>query len=95
LQRRGLLPQFPFGSDFTETEQLLLGALTWLQSAQATWRGKWQLLRAAVNPGAPVYEELAALVRMNLEHPQTLAERIERRLLLAALRRKTSSGQTG
>jgi acyl-CoA hydrolase len=95
FQQKGLLPKFPFGSDFTETEQLLLGALTWLQSAQATWRGKWQLLRAAVNPGAPVYEELAALVRMNLEHPQTLAERIERRLLLVALRRKTSSGQTG
>ena len=95
FQQKGMLPKFPFGSDFTETEQLLLGALTWLQSAQATWRGKWQLLCAAVNPGAPVYEELAALVRMNLEHPQTLAERIERRLLLAALRRKTSSGQTG
>ena len=95
FQQKGLLPKFPFGSDFTETEQLLLSALTWLQSLQATWRGKWRLLRAVVSPGAPVYEELAALVRMNLEHPQALTERIERRLLLAALRRKTSGGQAG
>jgi hypothetical protein len=37
-------------------------------------------------------DESAALKRMQLEHPQTLAERVERRLLLAALRRKSSPG---
>jgi len=90
FQQKGLLPRFPFGSDFTDIERLLLGALTWLKSSQSTWRGRWQLLRAALSPGAPIPEELAALVRMNLEHPQTFAERVERRLLLAGLRRKGS-----
>ncbi len=88
FQKSGLLPRFPFGSEFTQIEQQLLDALSWLKSCQATWRGKWQLLRAAANPGAPMDDELTALARMNLGHPQTLAERIERRLLQAALRRK-------
>ena len=32
----GLLPAFPFGSDFTETEQRLIPALQLLQEAQRT-----------------------------------------------------------
>jgi len=32
----GLLPQFPFGSDFTDTEQRLIPALRFLQDAQRT-----------------------------------------------------------
>lgn len=91
FQQKGLLPRFPFGSDFTDIELKLLGALNWLKSLQATWRGRWQLLRAALSPGVPIPEELAALVRMNLEHPQTFAERVERRLLIAGLRRKGSA----
>jgi hypothetical protein len=92
FQREGLLPRFPFGSDFTDIELRLLDGLNWLKSSQASWRGRLQLLRAMLNPGAAVSDEPAALARMQLEHPQTLAERVERRLLLAALRRKSSRG---
>lgn len=92
FQRNGLLPPFPFGSDFTDIELRLLDGLNWLKSSQASWRGRLQLLRAALNPGEAVPEEPAALARMQLEHPQTLAERVERRLLLAAMRRKSSPG---
>ncbi|WP_254423905.1 acetyl-CoA hydrolase/transferase C-terminal domain-containing protein [Rhodanobacter sp. C03] len=90
FRQKGLLPQFPFGSDFSEVEQRLLPALTWLKSAQGSWRGKWQLLRRLLNPGKPVVEEPAALARMKLEQPHGLTERIEQRLLQAALRRTAS-----
>ena len=92
FQQAGQLPAFPFGSDFTEVEQQLLVALNWLKSAQPSWRGKTRLVRAAIRPGRPVQNEAAALARMKLEHPQTLTERMERRLLLAALRRPADSG---
>ena len=92
FQQAGHLPTFPFGSDLTEVEQQLLVALNWLKSAQSSWRGKRRLLRAAIGPGRPVRNEAAALARMKLEHPQTLAERMEQRLLLAALRRPADSG---
>jgi acyl-CoA hydrolase len=90
FQRDGLLPRFPFGSDFTAIELHLLDALTWLKSSQASWRGRARLLRAALNPGAAAPDETAALGRMRLDHPRTWAERLEQRLLLAALRRTAS-----
>jgi acyl-CoA hydrolase len=89
LQQRGLLPTFPFGSDFTEVEQRLLPALTWLKVASGSWRGKLQLLRAAALPGAAPPGEAEALARMGLSQPRTLADRLQRRMLQAALRRST------
>ena len=91
FRQKGLLPTFPFGSDFTEVEQRLLPALGWLKSRQASWRGKWQLLRALLHPGAPVAGESAALARMQLAQPLTLAGKIQRRLLQAALRHAAGS----
>jgi acyl-CoA hydrolase len=85
--RKGLLPQFPFGSDFTEVEQRLLPALDWLKSSAADWKGRWRLLKAVLRPGAPIAEEDAALQRMELMDARTLGERLERRLLQVALRR--------
>lgn len=87
LQQRGLLPTFPFGSDFTAVEQRLLPALNWLKASGSHWRGKLRLLRALVRPGAEAAGEPEALQRMGLDAPATLAERLQRRLLQAALRR--------
>ena len=89
LQEKGLLPRFPFGSDFTEVEQRLLPALHWLQACRHTWWGKWRLLRAVCWPGAMAAGETEALLRMDLGVPRTLAERVQRRLLQAALRRES------
>jgi hypothetical protein len=80
----GLLPSFPFGSDFTDVEQRLIPALQTLQGAQRTplrlafllWRG---LTRT---PDAAVEECLA---RLGLDKPATFAERIYRALVAAAL----------
>jgi len=85
--RKGLLPKFPFGSDFTEVELRLLPALQWLQSSSASWKGRWQWLKALCKPGEATAEEIVALERMGLSAATRLGDRLQRRLLQAALRR--------
>ena len=82
------MPTFPFGSDFTDVEQRLLPALHWLQQTGCTWRGKARLLAAACHAGAPAKGEREALIRMGLAVPRTFTDRVQRRLLQVALRRK-------
>jgi acetyl-CoA hydrolase/transferase-like protein len=80
----GLLPAFPFGSDFTEVEQRLIPALQLLEEAQRTplrlagllWQG------FARTPDAA---DEQCLARLGLDKPATLAERIYRALVSAAL----------
>jgi acyl-CoA hydrolase len=82
----GLLPTFPFGTDFTDAEQRLIPALQLLQEAQQSprelpgllWRGFTQ------NPNASDEECLA---RLGLDRPATLSERVYRALVAAALAR--------
>jgi acyl-CoA hydrolase len=88
--RKGLLPAYPFGTEFTAVELRLLPALEWLKSSSSNWKGRWQLLKAVVMPGEPNAEEPAGLERMGLNAASTLSDRLQRRLLLAALRRKAS-----
>jgi hypothetical protein len=86
----GLLPSFPFGSDFTATEQRLIPALQVLQDAQRSplklpgllWQG---LTR---NPDGADSECLA---RLGLDAPATLVERAYRALVNAALARSKTS----
>jgi hypothetical protein len=80
----GLLPSFPFGSDFTETEQRLIPALQLLQDAQRTplhlpgflWQGFTHRPDAA---------DQECLARLGLDRPMNLAERAYRALVTAAL----------
>jgi acyl-CoA hydrolase len=81
-----LFPRFPFGSDFTEVEQQLLPALSWLKSSSGSWGGRLKLLRALLRRGEPVDGEDEALMRMELSGAGSLSERLLRRLLQAALR---------
>jgi hypothetical protein len=82
----GLLPSFPFGSDFTEVEQRLIPALQLLREAQRSplslpgllWQGMTQ------PPDAASRECLA---RLGLDRPTTFAERAYRALVSAALAR--------
>jgi Acetyl-CoA hydrolase/transferase C-terminal domain len=82
----GLLPSFPFGSDFTDTEQRLIPALQILQDAQRSalrlpgllWQG------FARTPDAADSECLA---RLSLDKPVTWSERAYRALVAAALAR--------
>jgi acyl-CoA hydrolase len=91
LRRAGLLPTFPFGSDFNEVEQRLLPALGWLKEQSADWRGRLALARAFVRPGVPVAGEAAALERLQLARPKSLGDRLQHRLVLAALRQARRS----
>src|SRR5437868_11545758 len=82
----GLLPSFPFGSDFTDVEQRLIPALQLLRDAQRTplrlpgllWQGMTQPPDAA---------GLECLARLGLDRPTTVAERAYRALVNAALAR--------
>lgn len=82
----GLLPSFPFGSDFTDVEQRLIPALQLLQDAQSVPRRLpgllWQGLTRA--PSAADHECLA---RLGLDRPATWSERAYRALVSAALAR--------
>ena len=93
FQRKGLLPTFPFGSDFDEIEQRLLPALEWLKVSSQCWHGRWQVFRAACRPGETANGEENALERMGLDSPKSLRERVQRHLLQAALRRQARANQ--
>src|SRR5262249_3848323 len=85
-RERGLLPAFPFGTDFDATEQRLGPALQQLQDASngAPWRLLPVLLRGLAEPRAD--PERAALTRLGLFEPKRLTERLYRALVLGALR---------
>jgi Acetyl-CoA hydrolase/transferase C-terminal domain len=82
----GLLPRFPFGSDFTDVEQRLIPALQFLQEAQhaplrlpgVLWQGLTRTPDAA---------DSECLARLGLDVPKTLSERAYRALVSAALAR--------
>jgi acyl-CoA hydrolase len=84
-RQMGLLPEYPFGSDFTPVEQRLVRALGWLQSATATPIGKVRTIATAmVHAGAT---DRDALQRMQLAEPKGFGERLEARLVMLALAR--------
>jgi hypothetical protein len=80
----GLLPSFPFGSDFTVTEQRLIPALQILQDVQRSvqrlpgllWQGLFHQPDAA---------DSECLARLGLDKPKTWPERAYRALVSAAL----------
>jgi hypothetical protein len=82
----GLLPTFPFGTDFTEVEQRLIPALQLLQDAQRSPRHLPGLLWQGFTQQPDAGDE-QCLARLGLGAPATLAERIYRALVAAALTR--------
>jgi hypothetical protein len=82
----GLLPTFPFGTDFTDTEQRLIPALQLLQEAQSSpLRLPGMLWQGFVRQ--PDAADKDCLARLGLDAPTTLAERAYRALVAAALAR--------
>src|SRR6202045_163390 len=80
----GLLPSFPFGSDFTEIEQRLIPALQILRDAQHSPRRLAGLLWQGLT-GRPDAADRECLARLGLDPPATLPERAYRALVSAAL----------
>lgn len=82
-RHRAVFAEYPLGSDFSDEEQVLLRALTWL-------KGKFRLsevleLGRAAFDAPPAEAFPAALQRMGLERPDGLREELYQRLLLAGL----------
>lgn len=82
---RERFPAFPFGSDFDETERLLLPALQRLQALSANKAGLAVFALRALLGGAPRAGDLLALARLGLAQPRGLAERLMRRVVARAL----------
>jgi hypothetical protein len=86
----GLLPLFPFGSDFTDVEQRLIPALQVLQEAQRMplqlagllWRGMTR---------TPDASDRECLERLGLDRPTNWPERAYRALVSAALARSSEA----
>ena len=93
FRRNGVLIDYPLGCDFTPVEQQLVRALEWLKSATARPAGKLStILVALLSAGAAAPGEDDAIERMALSRPDSLAARIEARLLRLALRRTNTGG---
>jgi len=80
----GVLPSFPFGSDFTEVEQRLIPALQILQNAQRSPQRLPGLLWQGLT-SQPDAADRECLARLGLDRPATLSERAYRALVSAAL----------
>jgi acyl-CoA hydrolase len=85
FRRNGLLPDYPLGCDFSEEEQRLVRALTWLKSATASKRGKLATILRALGSGKT--GDHAAMQRMGLASPSGFGERLEAKLVALALNR--------
>ena len=79
----GLLPLFPFGTDFTETEQRLLPALQLLRSASPLRLAG--LLARGFASAAPSPHMQECLARMGLERRSGLTEHVYAALIRGAL----------
>ncbi len=77
-------PLYPLGTEFTEAEQELVAALTWLGAVSARpWKNAGILAKAVLGGGSS--NNKAALRRMNLQDPKGLKQRLTKRLLSYAL----------
>lgn len=82
----GLLPSFPFGSDFTATEQRLIPALQFLQEVQHAPHRLAALLWQGLTR-RPDAADRECLARLGLDRPATWSEYGYRALVGAALAR--------
>lgn len=83
---RGIFTELPFGSDFTYEEIGLAKALRHLQAATRTWPGRIRTILAALATGTDEPTLRPYLARMGMNAPKSARERLERKLLAAALR---------
>ncbi|MEW6643274.1 MAG: acetyl-CoA hydrolase/transferase C-terminal domain-containing protein [Pseudomonadota bacterium] len=87
----GLLPMFPFGADFSDVEQRLIPALQLLKEATASPWALLGLAREGMLGAAPTADDEMCLGRLGLDRPKSLADRVFRLLVGAALRRSRAT----
>ncbi len=87
LKAQGMLPQFPFGTDFTREELALAGVLKSLKTKMSSKAAMFKSLASAVEVSmAGTDEARPYLARMGLDNPQTLKDRAIQKLIIAELR---------
>lgn len=86
LRRRGLFPEYPFGSDLTDDELKLKAALKRLAKAPKEPQAALGILFESAKANEPSADEQRLLERMQLDKPQSARDKLYRRLLLGALR---------
>ncbi|MCP5243119.1 MAG: acetyl-CoA hydrolase [Burkholderiales bacterium] len=84
-RKAGTLPVFPFGTDFTETEQRLLPAMALLKQKSHSKRALFHLFINGLIPVDLTAAETACLARMQLNKPASLKEYGYQKILTAAL----------
>ena len=82
----GLLPAFPFGSDFDATELRVLPALLWLKARVGDPRRWPSLVAALLAPGGRA-DDAELLARLGLARPASIGERVLARLMRGAIER--------
>jgi acyl-CoA hydrolase len=85
LQEAGAFPELPFGSDFTPEELQLGKALKYLQARSVSPAGLLELGLSILK--APSKETAACLLRMGLQQPQDLKQKVFARLVGNALKK--------
>jgi acyl-CoA hydrolase len=85
FKKAGLLPDYPFGTDFTEIEQRLIPVLQKLKRASRSKVALLKLVAKGFVAGSDPSDN-AALKRLGLQNPSSISDRITRLALLGALR---------
>jgi len=86
-QRAGHLPDYPFGSDFTDVEKQLIPALTLIKHASSSRRRMVGYLLHGMKVRHAPYSE--CLQRLGLDKPKDVTDWVSRFLVLSALTRAT------
>jgi acyl-CoA hydrolase len=85
LRKDGFFSEYPFGTDLTEEEIVLVRALKHLEARSIGHRGRLQTFAAAIARGRFSPQHLGSLRRMQLDKPRGLKERMLARLVTLAL----------
>lgn len=83
---QGLFDEYPFGTDLTAEERVLGRAMRWLQEATATPAGKVTTITRALLAQPPDKDVQPCLIRMALDRPDTLKQRLLQKLVVLAMR---------
>jgi len=87
FRAKGLIQDYPFGSDFTVEEEQIAKALGYLQKRT---NGRWNKLQLVLKSlgaiGTPSALHQAHLARMGLESATSVSQKLEKRLLCLALK---------
>jgi hypothetical protein len=92
MRKRGLFPEYPFGSDLNEDERALKSALERIANAVKRPRAALGLAYGAVKLRPPSGDENRLLERMQLARPSSATDKLYRQLLLSALREIEAGG---